>query len=250
MNPKPTVDAFVHLWGQLDADERVMLLDQRMLSRVRRLLQRAVRRMAANIFATPLNDEEAVHLLVKLKGMVRKEALGLVATWRRLAAELGYTGPIAWKVREGFTLKGHGPKAGPCAVGWKDLQSWNLKKDKPTIASIVFWIPRILPGSFSKTTNSQRTLLWEVQTRFGLPAHHLDSFGDAALLTVLTHAYMQRIGERAPINEYFIRTDTIRGDGNRLSLFWKENELHCVGLHDDADAIVGVFALGVEPIGS
>lgn len=58
MNPKPTMDAMVHLWGKLDFEQRVKLLDQAMFPRIQRLLNRAIRREAENTFITPLNDND------------------------------------------------------------------------------------------------------------------------------------------------------------------------------------------------
>lgn len=170
------------------------------------------------------------------------------AKWRKLAAELGYSRPVAWKVRAGFTLKQHAPKAGPCYENFAELQDWNLQNDEATKDSIVFWIPRLLPGSTAKTVDEQKALLADLRQRYDLPATHLTSLGSAALLAGLILAHFKITGERVPLDRYWVRIDTLDSDGYlmRLGNFGGQG-LGCDGYgwgsHRHGD--LGCFALGV-----
>lgn len=238
--PKTAAKAVAGLVADLPEEELILLADTALRPRLRRWLGRAARRQGANTFATPLGDND-----------IPEHLQNRVAAWRKLAAELGYSGPIAWHVRAGFTLKAHGPKAGPCYEGWQYLQSWDLQNDVPTVASIVFWIPRLVTDSTRKNVEEQQTLLAEVRTRLELPAHHLKDFGSASLLTALIQAHAKRTGERTPLNGYWTRSDTLHVDGYRLFLHWHEGEFYCGdwdggARYDD----LGAFPLGVEALGS
>ena len=158
-----------------------------------------------NTFFAPISDKD-----------LPEELAAVAAKWRRLAAELGYAGPVAWKVRAGFTLKQHAPKAGPCVENFGYLQDWNLQNDEPTKDSVVFWIPRLLPGSTVKTADEQTALLADLRQRYDLPQTHLASFGSAALLAGLILAHFKITGERVPLDRYWIRTDTLDAGGDRL----------------------------------
>lgn len=170
------------------------------------------------------------------------------AKWRRLAAELGHAGPVAWKVRAGFTLKQHAPKAGPCYENFAYLQGWALRNDEPTRDGIVFWIPRLLPGSTAKIVDEQKALLADLRQRYDLPATHLTSFGSAALLAGLILAHFKITGERVPLDRYWVRIDTLDSDGCRCRLGnFGGQGLGCDGYgwgsHRHGD--LGCFALGV-----
>jgi len=192
--------------------------------------------VTADFFA-PVSDKDLV-----------EELRELAAKWRRLAAELGYAGPVAWKVKAGFTLKQDAPKAGPCVENFAYLQDWQLQNDEATKDGSVFWIPRLLPGSVSKTVDEQTKLLDELRERYDLPATHLSSFGSAALLAGLILAQFKLTGERVPLDCYWIRTDTLDADGLRLGLgYFDERGLVCgsCGWGDRRDDGLGCFALGV-----
>jgi len=188
-------------------------------------------------FIAPISDKDLPENLVEI-----------VAKWRRLAADLGYAGPVAWKVRAGFTLKQGAPKAGPCCGNFAHLQDWNLQNDEPTKDGIVFWIPRLLPGSVLKTADEQKSLLAELRQRYDLPATHLTSFGSAALLAGLILAHFKITGERVPLDRYWTRTDTLDAGGRRLGLgSFGGQGLGCDDYYwgDYRDAHLGCFALGV-----
>lgn len=177
---------------------------------------------------------------------------GPLPAWRNLASELGYEGQVAWLVRRGFTLKQHAPKAGPCYENFAYLQGWKLRNDEPTENSVVFWIPRLLPNSTAKTVNEQMKLLADLRTRYGLPASHLVSFGSAALLAGLVFAHFKIIGERAPLDHYWVRTDTLYAGDRRMDLGdFDKHGLHCDHYFrdDHGDRSLGCFALGMEVLG-
>lgn len=170
-----------------------------------------------------------------------------VSKWRKLAAEQGYDGPVAWRVREGFTLKEHAPKMGKVYEDFKYLQDWKLQNDEPTQSCIVFWIPRLLRGSKSQNVDQQKALMAETRMRHGLPEHHLSSFGSAALITGLVLAHFARKGERTPLNREWARTDTLHVDGDRLSVGdFGEAGPGYYGWDGRSSGFLGFFALGVE----
>src|SRR3989338_1196750 len=144
--------------------------------------------MNRNIFFVPLSDNEVVEKLFET-----------TLNWRKLAVELGYPGPVVWKVKEGFTLEAHAPKAGPCYENFQELQDWDIQNDEPTKDSLAFWVPRLVTVSKSKNVEKQIAILAELRQRFGLPEHYLTSFGSASLDSGLILAHFKRTGERTPL---------------------------------------------------
>jgi hypothetical protein len=182
----------------------------------------------------------------------QEAAEALVAKWHKLAAELDYIGSVAWRVKAGFTLKEHAPKAGPCYNNFGYLRGWELKNDEPTQESLVFFIPSLVAGSKSKNVKEQMALLSDLRQRFNLPAHHLASFGSATLLAGFILEYFKRVDYRIPFSDW-TRTDTLHSDGRRLNLNWHGGELDCGdwGWGDGyCSSSLGCFALGVEVLGS
>ena len=220
--------------GGTDDDLRRILTDKTLRDKIADLIVTKVAEVAD--FFTPVSDKD-------LADDLRETA----TKWRRLAAELGYAGPVAWQVRAGFTLKQDAPKAGPCYKGFAYLQDWALQNDEPTRDSVVFWIPRLLPGSTVKTADEQKLLLAEFRQRYDLPAAHLASFGSAALLAGLILAHFKITGGRVPLDCYWSRTETLYADGNRLDLgSFGADGLYCrCYWHDSAHDNLGCFALGV-----
>lgn len=155
--------------------------------------------------------------------------------------------PLCYKVRAGFTLKQHAPQVGPCYEGFQYLQNWGFP-DEPTKECLVFWIPRIVPGSVKKNVSEQMAHLAELRAQTKLPSHHLASFGSSALLAGLILAHFKVTGERVPLDDYWVRTDTCSADGSRLSLHWFEGSLRCGAWHwgGERRARLAAFALGVE----
>ncbi len=105
----------------------------------------------------------------------------------------------------------------------------------------------------SKTKDEQIQLLADFRTKLELPTNHMSGFGKVSLVAGLILAHFKATGERIPLNEYWVRTDTCDADGLCLDLgkfvsaglfcgYWL-----CGG---DADGDVGVLALGVEVLGS
>lgn len=171
-----------------------------------------------------------------------------LAKYRLLATSCGVptTTAVCYTVRAGFTLKQHAPKFGPCEKGFSYLQDWNFN-DEPTKDSLVFWIPRLVPGSTSKSKDAQMRLLGEIRARNELPAHHLTS-----LVAGLILVHYKTTGERVPLDRLWVRTDTCCADGCRLCLGrFGESGLDCGRWSFDgyASDYVGVFALGVETLG-
>ena len=154
--------------------------------------------------------------------------------------------PSCYRVVKGFTLKHHAPQAGPCRENFQYLQDWNFE-DKPTDDCLVFWIPRLVPGSIGKTVEEQKLHLEEFRNRLDLPSHHCSSFGSVALLSGLILAHYKATGEQVPLNGLWTRTDSCDADGGRLGLDWNSGELNCDNWHwDGRDDDIGCFALGVE----
>lgn len=142
-----------------------------------------------------------------------------LAKYRRLATEWGVpvTTAVCYRVKAGFTLKHHAPKAGPCFQGFSYLQSWNFP-DEPTKDCLVFWIPRLVPGSTNKTRSEQLHLLGEIRTQLELPAHHLADLGKVALDVGLILAHVKATNELMQLDYKWIRTDTCNAYGYRLYL--------------------------------
>lgn len=169
--------------------------------------------------------------------------------WDKLAQDLNFSGDIAYKITAGFTLKKHAPKLGNCYEDFNYLQNWTLKNDEPTKDGIVFFIPRLIKNSTNKNKDEQLKLMAEVRKEYQLPDTHLTSFGSAALLTGLILTYFNNTGERTPLDDKWVRTDTLRGDGYRLCVGRFGVAGPCCGGYywvDDGYDGLGVFALGVE----
>lgn len=234
---KASVPSLVDFLSSLSHAQQVALTDNRHRQEIIRTLDGFLIKEAENTFFTIINDPD-----------VPAQFVATVAKWRKLASDLGYDGPVAWRVKAGFTLKQHAPAAGPCYNKWAYLQNWNLRNDEPTTDSLVFFIPRIV--GTSKNASEQVKVLAELRQQYKLPANHLTSFGSAALLAGLILANFKRKGERAPLNHCWVRTDTLRAGGNRLSLgIFDEAGLYCGRRwfwDDNRIDGVGVFPLGVE----
>lgn len=177
-----------------------------------------------------------------------------LAKYRKLASEWGVptTTAVCYRVRAGFTLKTHAPKAGPCYEKFSYLQDRNFP-DEPTKDCLVFWIPRFAPDSINKSYDEQLQLLGEIRQRLELPKHHLTNLGWASLNAGLILAHYKATNERVPLDTYWIRTDTCHAVGDRLYLGrFDECGLNCVYWYFDEyrNDDLGVFFLGVEKLGS
>lgn len=203
-------------------------------------LKQVILELAAKYFI-PLKDED-----------VPAKYQPILAKYRAEARRQGIpdSTPLCYLVVSGFTLKHHAPKAGPCHENFQYLQSWNFP-DEPTQECVVFWIPRLVPESTGKDVDEQRHHLAKFCERLALPAHHCTSFGDVALIAGLILAHHKATGEKVPLDGLWARTNTCSADGHRLLLGWLSDALLCVRWYwDGARAVIGVFALGVEALGS
>lgn len=170
-----------------------------------------------------------------------------VANWRKLAAEHRYSGPVVWRVREGFTLKEHAPKAGKVYEDFKYLQEWKLKNDEPTKSCYAFFVPRLIAGSAGKTIAEHVALLSEVRKCYNLPEQHLSSFGSVTMLSGLVLAYLKQHNDNSLLKRHLVRTDTLLHEvGFRLSLNFSSGALRCDYWFGGVASLSGVFPLGVE----
>jgi hypothetical protein len=236
MNNKVSFDALATLMMSLSEEEQRALIDSS--EKLKRFAGGLVIRTIKNTFFVPLADNEVAEKLVET-----------TCNWRKLAAELGYTGPVVWKVKEGFTLKAHAPKAGPCYKKFEYLQEWNIQKDEPTKNSLAFWVPRLVQGSKNKNVEEQIDILAKLRQRFSLSEHHLTSFGSASLNSGLILAHFKRTGDRVPLNGEWTRTDSFDSGGDRLSLGdFLASGLGCDNFHWGARRYpnTSCFPLGVE----
>lgn len=203
-----------------------------------------LKKFAGELVADIVANTYVVHMDDKDVPEQYREA---AAKWRKYAASLGYTGPVAWKVREGFILKTHAPLAGPCYIKLEYLQDWDPKNDEPTKDSIVFWVPRLANGSTSKTITQMEKLRDKLRQRYELPAHHAKSFGSIAFLFVLILAHFKRTGERVPLKTFYAVSDSFHVDGNRLIAgYFDVGGLRCLGWVGHHCGFIGFFLLGVE----
>lgn len=193
-----------------------------------------------------LNAEEDFFTPLQDNG-VPQERQPTLAKYRAAATawDVPATTAICYRVRKGFTLKQHTPEIGP------HLKDWKFPNES-TKDCLVFWIPRLVPESLSKTVSEQLQLLAELRARFQLPPHHLSSFGSASLLAGLILTHRASGGEHVPDDSFWARTDTCRADDRRLRLGWIVSALSCAyrDWDDERGANLGGFALGVEVLGS
>jgi hypothetical protein len=236
MNRKASFNALAKVLQELSEEEQLALVD--CPEEFKKFAGELAIQIIKNTFFVPLSDNEVAEKFVEI-----------ALKWRKLAAELGYTGPTAWKVKEGFTLKAHAPQSGSCYDNFQYLQDWTIKKDEPTKDSLVFWVPRLVQDNKNKNVDEQIMILAELRERFGLSEHHLSSFGSATLDSGLILAHFKRTGERTPLNGEWTRTDSFSSGGYRLHLGdFDSSGLSCGrwGWGDHRGPGLGCFPLGVE----
>ncbi|MDP2684353.1 MAG: hypothetical protein Q8P20_04805, partial [bacterium] len=136
----------------------------------------------AGIPQTAAEEEQELYVLPIQDADVPAEHQDTVRKYRALAKEWGVPDvhAVCYLVREGFALKLHAAKAGPCYRDFNDLQSWNFQDD-PTQGCLMFWIPRVVPGSLEKNLEHQRRLLGKIAKKAKLPNGHLQNLGSVAL---------------------------------------------------------------------
>lgn len=218
---------------------------------LRRLLKEPslMANIADLIVERPKAEEQMEYFTPILDADVPEQHKVTLAKYRKLASEHGVpaTTSVCYRVKAGFTLKTHAPKAGPCHENYKYLQDWNFK-DEATTECLVFWVPCILSGSTGKTKDEQLKLLNETCVQLELPTNHMSGFGTVALVAGLILAQHKATKERIPLNNQYVRTDSCRAGGNRLYLgVFVGAGLFCHDwLDHDAHGLLGAFALGVE----
>ncbi len=168
-------------------------------------------------------------------------------TWRQYARAHDYNGPIAWRVKEGFTLRSHAQTAGPCS-GLRYISYWDeITGDAPTDKCIVFWVPRLVSSSMDKTFVQMEERREEAKRCLELPDNHATSFGGISLLFALVLAHFKRVGERVPLKEFFAVSDSLGVEGNRLIVGgFNKSGLQCANTVGKPRYDVGFFLLGVE----
>lgn len=239
-NRSATAQALLAALGTLTDEELLFLSDKPEV--VKDDIARRVAEDIQNTFAVPMSDAQ-------VRDQFPQFADRLVP-WRKLAALTDYRGPVAWKVKQGFTLKTHAPLAGPCYENLGYLQDWSFE-DTPTSDTLVFWVPRLAPDSTSKTATEMEQYRGELRVRYEMPAHHCTTFGSIALQFALILAHFKRTGERVPLNAFYAASDTLDADGIRLVAGdFDSDGLRCY-YWDDSDCYdyIGFFLLGVEELG-
>lgn len=231
--------ALLALLATLTDDELLAATDNP--GKVKEYLSALVSENTSNTFVEPLSDNEL--------GKQFPQFTDALAQWRKLAVTMDYRGPVAWKVKVGFTLKQHAPLAGPCYQKLGNLQAWEIKNDKPTKDSLVFWVPRLVGTSTSKTVKQMEAHRARLRQKNNLPEHHCTSFGSIALQFALILAHFKRTGNRVPLECLYAASDTLYAGDRLIAGDFNENGLDCHGW-DDGDACddIGFFLLGVEEL--
>lgn len=249
MNRKVSFDCVSGWWQGLSDLQKSAFADDP--SKVSAYLDVRVKEIAETTFVTHVSDQDAIQLLIQWKGRTPEQAEVIVKAWRKYALHVGYDGPVVWKIKDGFTLKTTAPLAGPCydRLGYL-LQSWNFA-DNPTADSMVFWVPRLVEQSTSKTITQMEAHRTEQRRVHNLPEYHCTSFGSVQLLFALILAHFKRTGERVPLNAFYAVSDTLDAVGRRLVAGdFRSRGLFCgYWLGSISDGYVGFFLLGVEELG-
>ena len=240
-------DAVTHLRNALSDPAWEALISS--VAETKAFAEELARKKVENTFFIIMSDPEAIDCLVKEAYWERERAMSVVTTWRTVAGILGYNGPICWRVKPGFTLKKHAPLAGPCYEDFRYLQDWALKNDEPTKNSIVFCVPKLVPGSTSKTVSEQEKLRERFRKDNNLPKNHMVNFGQASVLSGVLLSRKAKSGDRELPNVY-TRTDTLATDGHRLNVgHFVEDGLYCDDWWDDSGCShLGFVPLGVEEL--
>jgi len=194
----------------------------------------------ANTFCVALSDNELQKQFPQL--------VDRLVPWRKLAAELNYSGPVVWLIKQGFTLKKTAPIVGSCNDKLNYLQGWSFE-DKPTEDLIVFWVPRLAPKSTGKDIKTMEAHRAELKKRYELPGDHANYFGTIQVLFAIILAHFKRSGERVPLDLLYAASDALLG-GYRLIAgdFYSSDGLFCDLWDENGRGDVGFFLLGVEKI--
>jgi len=236
---KASAAALVAMLKDLSDEEMLALTDNP--GEVKKLGGELVAKEIANTFAVSLSDAKVQERFPQFADRL--------APWRKLAALMGYTSPVAWLVKQGFTLKTHAPLVGPCYENLQYLQCWNFSDD-PTDDCLVFWVPCLAESSTGKNIKAMEAYRAELKKLYELPGDHATYFGSIQLQFALILAHFKRTGERIPLNFRFAASDTLSAGGSRLIAgYFRVNGLHCDVWHEDGNDDIGFFLLGVEALG-
>lgn len=236
---KATAAALLAALNDLSEEQMLAMADNS--GKVKEFLSGLVAEETANNFAVPLSDNE---LRQKYSQFADR-----LAPWRKLAALRGYTGPVVWLVRQGFTLKKHASLVGPCYENLQYLQSWNFNDD-PTDDCLVFWIPRLAEKSRGKNIRAMELYRTELKKRYELPGNHATYFGSIQLLFALILANFKRNGDRVPLNCLYAASDSLNVGNRLIAGSFGVDGLNCVDwIGSDGHSYIGFFLLGVETLG-
>lgn len=245
MNRSVSFDCVASWWHKLDDLQKSAFADDP--AKVSAYLNFRVKEIANNTFVVARSDEQAIQILAQ-DNCGREQAEISVKSWRKYASNMDYSGPVAWKIKQGFTLKIHAPLAGPCYEDLEYLQTWPFA-DTPTVDSLVFWVPRLAEQSTNKNATQMEIHRTEQRQAHNLPSTHCDRFGSIASLFALILAHFKRTGERVPLRCLYAASDTIHADGARLvaGVFNSPDGLDCYGWRDPVDVdFIGFFLLGIN----
>ena len=245
MNIKASFVSVVHALSNLSDEELAALADNPDL--IKEFAGKLVANNAANTYVVALSDSLAVG----------PEAKACVAKWRKYASDLGYTGPVVWKVKAGYTLKEHASQDKNAYNKLSHVQNRQLEHDEPTKDSLVFWVPRLAEGSNGKDIYQMKQLREELRLRYEMPPHHATTFGSIALLFALILAHFKRTGERVPadrfhaVHAFHAVSDTFlaHSDHRLFAGNFDDYGLLCEDWDEKrAHHCVGFFLLGVQEL--
>jgi len=242
-NIKATVNSLLAALGILTDEEMLALTNAP--GKVKDFLATLVQEEIANTFVVPLSDTEMLDQFPQFADRL--------PPWRKLAASMGYTGPVVWHVKQGFTLKKHAPLVGPCYKNLQHLQNWNFNDDHPTDNCLVFWVPRLAENSTGQTIRQMREHLVLLKVLYKLPGDHATTFGSIQLQFALILAHFKRTGERVPLSRCYMASDTLFSGGIHRFRFiagcFGDDGLNC-NYWDDLISFdyVGFVLLGVEKL--
>lgn len=180
----------------------------------------------------------------------------LLVRYRKMASvfDPSYTGPVVAEVMAGFQWKEHAAKYGPCHNNWAREREWRIGHYEATIKCLAFWVPRLVPGSTSKSISKQNGLLATLREEYKLPAHHLTSCGAMSLLVGLVLGHFNATRERVPLDCFYVGSDSFDYDFFRLGVGCfdgrglRANRYRSYYYDGDGSTNLGCFALGIEPI--
>lgn len=234
------IDSFIYFLS--DFTDNDLQIVNKNISEIKRYIQNTVYDQDQNTgnFFTPLSDKEIFTQYPNLADYTN--------IWRQLAIDMDHSGPIAWRVKAGFTFKTPINNLG--YYKFNPIQNWSLQDNPPTKNSIVFWIPRLLKDSTRKSITQMEAQRAKFRQDYGLPEHHCLSFGSVNLHFGLIYAHFKRTSERIPFKLYYAMSDTPNTDGVRICTgHFDDNGLRCCQwLDENGYQDIGFFPIGIEEI--